>query len=163
VERVTEKQTAERRKTLRPHPIRDAIVDALRSSPEPLSPTRLSRLTGNTIGATAYHVRTLVSAGILELADEGRIRGAVEHFYALAPDERIGEWESSVEKLQAACDALTIPDPAGGLPTYVVLDAQARDELQAVLEKIKPSVLKIARGAVARRSASDGNTNAGAA
>ena len=81
----TKKEKAERRASLRPHPARDQILDVMRSYGKPISPTQLARITGGTLGPSAYHVRTLVSAGVVELADEGRVRGAVEHFYALVP------------------------------------------------------------------------------
>ena len=35
------------------------------------------------LGAVAYHVRTLVDRGILELVGTGQVRGALEHYYRL--------------------------------------------------------------------------------
>ncbi|MCW2985256.1 MAG: winged helix-turn-helix transcriptional regulator [Conexibacter sp.] len=149
----TEKQR-HRRRTLRHHPTRERIVDALRSAGVPLSPARLSEVTGETLGATAYHVRTLRDAGIVVMADEGRVRGAVEHFYALAADEdATADWNDPVAKLQAACDALTLPNPRGGLPSPASLDEHARDELVALLDKIRPKVHKIVSDAANRHTA----------
>lgn len=139
----------ERRKTLRPHPIRDAIVDAMRSYDRPISPAILARSTGNTIGATAYHVRVLLAAGVLELADEGRVRGAVEHFYVVREDHA-GEWQDPLVALQQVCAAITLPDPAGGFPKPVELDDQARTEMQALLDAVQPKVLAVVEAAAAR-------------
>ena len=47
---------------------RDQIVDAMRSYGQPISPTRLAEVTGNTLGSVAYHVRTLLGAGVVTLA-----------------------------------------------------------------------------------------------
>jgi DNA-binding transcriptional ArsR family regulator len=43
---------------------------------------------GATLGAVAYHCRALRDAGIVRLAREGRVRGAVEHHYTLTADAR---------------------------------------------------------------------------
>lgn len=70
-------EKAAKRKRLRPHPARDQILDVMRRYGEPISPTQMTRITGATIGATAYHIRELVTVGIVELADEGLVRGAL--------------------------------------------------------------------------------------
>jgi DNA-binding transcriptional ArsR family regulator len=94
-------------RALRAHPVRDQIVDVMRSYGKPISPTQLSRITGGTLGSVAYHVRTLVAAGVVELADEGRVRGAVEHFYALALDARArDELRKVIKKLQPEVRAI---------------------------------------------------------
>jgi DNA-binding transcriptional ArsR family regulator len=145
------KEQERRRKSLRPHPARDKIVDALRTYGQPLSPTRLAEITGDSLGATAYHVRTLLSAGVVELADEGRVRGAVEHFYQLAdgdPDDR--QILDPVQQLMAVCGVLTIPDPAGGYPQPSVVDVAARTKLTALIDKIEPEVRKIVTASTKR-------------
>jgi DNA-binding transcriptional ArsR family regulator len=141
----TRQERADRRATLRPHPLRDQILDVMRSYGQPISPTRLARITGGSLGSTAYHVRTLVAAGVVELADEGRVRGAVEHFYALVkdPDDEL-RLDDPVRQALALADALTLPDAAGGYPTPTVLDAQARAELDRLLHRFRKSVHKIA-------------------
>ena len=141
---ATKRQQQQRRKTLRPHPTRDQIVDAMRSYGEPISPTRLSEVTGNTLGAVAYHVRTLLAAGVVELAEEGRVRGAVEHFYALVPDNE-ADLNDPLVGLQKLCGALTLPDPDGGYPAPVPLDAEARAALQKLLDTLRPKVQKIVK------------------
>jgi DNA-binding transcriptional ArsR family regulator len=141
---ASKRQQTQRRKTLRPHPTRDKIVDAMRSYGEPISPTRLSEVTGNTLGAVAYHVRTLLAAGVVVLAEEGRVRGAVEHFYALVPDNE-ADLNDPLVGLQKLCGALTLPNPDGGYPIPVPLDDEARAQLQKILDTARPKVQRIVR------------------
>ncbi|HET6510168.1 MAG TPA: helix-turn-helix domain-containing protein [Baekduia sp.] len=151
---ATKKEKAERRASLRPHPARDQILDVMRSYGQPISPTQLARITGTTLGSTAYHVRTLVSAGLVELADEGRVRGAVEHFYALVPgsqgDIRLTD---PVTQLLGLCGALTLPDPDGGYPRPAVIDDVARERLTAIIAQLSPEVQQIVAEALARADA----------
>lgn len=154
---ATKKEKAERRASLRPHPARDQILDVMRSYGKPISPTQLARITGGTLGSTAYHVRTLVSAGVVELADEGRVRGAVEHFYALVPgDQEDVRLTDPVTQLLGLCGALTMPDPDGGYPRPAVLDADARKRLTAMIAKLRPEVRQIVAEAIARADARRG-------
>jgi DNA-binding transcriptional ArsR family regulator len=138
---ATKREKDARRETLRPHPARDKILDVMRSYGAPISPTQLARITGYSLGSTAYHVRTLVSAGVVELAEEGRVRGAVEHFYSLIPDA--AETMPSVDPVLLvlnACQALTVPDPDGGYPRPSVVDDQVRERILALLDRIRPEV-----------------------
>jgi DNA-binding transcriptional ArsR family regulator len=146
----TKKQMEHRRATLRAHPVRDQIVDVMRSYGKPISPTQLSRITGGTLGSVAYHVRTLVAAGVVELADEGRVRGAVEHFYALALDEQELSLSDPIGTLLSLTGALTVPGAEGGYPKPVALDDRARDELRKVIKKLQPEVRAIASASTAR-------------
>jgi DNA-binding transcriptional ArsR family regulator len=151
---ATKKEKAERRASLRPHPARDQILDVMRSYGKPISPTQLARITGGTLGSTAYHVRTLVSAGVVELADEGRVRGAVEHFYALVPgDQDDVQLTDPVTQLLGLCGALTMPDPGGGYPRSAVVDDVARERLTTIIAKLRPEVRQIVAEALARADA----------
>lgn len=153
---ATKKEKAERRASLRPHPARDQILDVMRSYGKPISPTQLARITGGTLGSTAYHVRTLVSAGVVELADEGRVRGAVEHFYALVPgDDDDLQLADPITQLLRLCGALTVPAEDGGYPRPSVVDEIARKRLTAVIERLCPEVQQIVAEAVARAEAED--------
>jgi DNA-binding transcriptional ArsR family regulator len=145
------RQQQQRRKTLRPHPARDEIVDAMRSYGQPISPTRLAEVTGNTLGSVAYHVRTLLAAGVVVLAQEGRVRGAVEHFYALVPDTDT-DLNDPLVGLQKLCGVLTLPNAEGGYPQPIALDDQAREQLQKLLDTLRPKVQRIVRE-TAKRSA----------
>ncbi|WP_445148685.1 helix-turn-helix domain-containing protein [Baekduia sp. Peel2402] len=139
-----------RRETLRPHPARDQILGVMRNYGKPLSPTQIARITGASLGATAYHVRTLEEAGQLELADEGRVRGAVEHFYTLIDGADTPPASDPARLLLSSCGALTVPDPEGGYPRPTVIDDPARDELRELIDELAPKVRAIAAAANAR-------------
>ena len=44
-------------------------------------PNQLAGWLDASLGTVAYHVRTLEQLGLIELVDETRVRGAVEHHY----------------------------------------------------------------------------------
>jgi len=155
---ASKKEKKARRDSLRPHPARDQILDVMRSYGKPISPTQLARITGGTLGSTAYHVRTLVSAGVVELAEEGRVRGAVEHFYSLVPgDDDALRLVDPITQLLGLCGALTVPAADGGYPRPAVVDEAARALLMAVLDRLRPEVKQIVADSVARdeRAAGD--------
>src|ERR1700761_6151698 len=145
---ATKREKQKRLATLRPHPVRDQVVDVMRSYGKPISPTQISRITGGSLGSVAYHVRTLSAAGVIELADEGRVRGAVEHLYALVRDD--APLVDPVGNLLSICGALTVPAPAGGSPVPVPLDEPARADLRAILDRVGPEVREIAAAATRR-------------
>jgi DNA-binding transcriptional ArsR family regulator len=146
------REQQKRRKTLRPHPARDQIVDAMRSYGQPISPTRLAEVTGNTLGSIAYHVRTLLAAGVVELAEEGRVRGAVEHFYALVPDNE-AEINDPLVGLQKLCGVLTLPTGENGYPQPIPLDDEGRAQMQKLLDTMRPKVQRIVRETAKRTAA----------
>jgi DNA-binding transcriptional ArsR family regulator len=146
----TKKEQQRRLATLRPHPARDQILDVMRAYGKPISPTQLARVTGASLGSTAYHVRTLTSAGVIELADEGRVRGAVEHFYALTQSENEAPLSDPIQQLLSLCGALTVTNPEGGYPMPVVLDDEGRANLRALLKQLQPKVRKIAAESTSR-------------
>ena len=61
------------------HPLRVRIVAML--DERTASPNQLAGWLGASLGTVAYHVRTLEQLGLIELVDETRVRGAVEHHY----------------------------------------------------------------------------------
>ena len=61
------------------HPLRVRILAML--DERKASPNQLSGWLGASLGTVAYHVRTLEQLGLIELVDETRVRGAVEHHY----------------------------------------------------------------------------------
>jgi DNA-binding transcriptional ArsR family regulator len=71
------------------HPVRVRIMAML--SERAASPNELSQWLGTTLGATAYHVRTLHKLGLIELVDETRVRGAVEHHYKAKARPKVTE------------------------------------------------------------------------
>src|SRR3954454_9594244 len=71
------------------HPVRVRIMAMLHE--RKASPNELSQWLGTTLGATAYHVRTLHKLGLIELVDETRVRGAVEHHYKAKARPKVTE------------------------------------------------------------------------
>jgi DNA-binding transcriptional ArsR family regulator len=65
------------------HPMRVRILAML--DERKASPNQLAGWLGASLGTVAYHVRTLLSLGLIELVDETRVRGAVEHHYRARP------------------------------------------------------------------------------
>ena len=62
------------------HPLRIRILAMLEE--QPTSPVQLAEKLGDaTLGAVAYHVRTLFNLGLLELVGTRQRRGATEHVY----------------------------------------------------------------------------------
>lgn len=61
------------------HPLRVRILAML--DERKASPNQLAGWLGASLGTVAYHVRTLQQLGLIELVDETRVRGAVEHHY----------------------------------------------------------------------------------
>jgi len=60
------------------HPMRIRVLAMLEE--QPASPVQLAqRLPDATLGAIAYHVRTLFNLGLLELVATHQRRGATEH------------------------------------------------------------------------------------
>jgi DNA-binding transcriptional ArsR family regulator len=93
------------------HPIRMAIVAKLADGTA-MSPNELVEVCGASLGTVAYHVRTLQIAGIIELAEERRVRGAVEHFYALREEAREPALKEILRFETAARRAALALDPA---------------------------------------------------
>jgi hypothetical protein len=138
------------RRGLRSHPARDAILDTMRQYGKPISPTQLARVTGATLGSTAYHVRTMLAAGMIELVDEARVRGTVEHFYTLPAGTEAAAPIDAARQLLSVCGALTVPGPDGGYPVPTELDEDAHAELEALLDGLRPQVQQIAAASTAR-------------
>ena len=71
------------------HPLRVRILAMLQE--RTASPSQLSQWLGATLGTTAYHVRALHQLGLIELADETRVRGAIEHHYRAGKRPMVSE------------------------------------------------------------------------
>ncbi|MGN6815545.1 MAG: ArsR/SmtB family transcription factor [Solirubrobacterales bacterium] len=88
------------------HPIRIEILEALQG--RVASPTELSQEMDESLGVISYHAKTLVKCGCLELVHTEPRRGAIEHFFGLAPRSSIGhqDWRRAPlavrEKITAA-------------------------------------------------------------
>jgi|SRR5215218_6742896 len=107
----------------------------------PISPTQISKIVDGSLGSIAYHVRTLVAAGLVAFAHEGRARGAAEHFYKLVnPKQRLTD---PAEALMSICDAIAVPGADGGFPRLGVVDDPARIELEELVDNLRPEVQRI--------------------
>jgi DNA-binding transcriptional ArsR family regulator len=71
------------------HPLRVRILALL--DERTASPVELAGWLGATLGTVAYHVRTLERMGLIDLAGETRVRGAVEHHYRAKPRPRVSD------------------------------------------------------------------------
>ena len=61
------------------HPLRVRILALL--DERTASPVELAEVLEASLGTVSYHVRTLHQLGLIDLVDETRVRGAVEHHY----------------------------------------------------------------------------------
>lgn len=147
----------QRKATLRPHRTRTAILDVMASYGQPITPTQLSEITGESLGATAYHVRTLASAGVIVFVRDERVRGAIANFYALVPDN--SELIAPDELLLELAGALAMPS-SDGYPIKTVLDDEARALLAKERERVVPRVRKIAEAANKRAASAAANGTA---
>src|SRR3954453_22984654 len=91
------------------HPVRVRIMAMLRE--REASPNELSQWLGTTLGATAYHVRSLHNLGLIELVGETRVRGAAEPHYRAT--KRLKSANGTAAPLAALADA-NIAAAAGG-------------------------------------------------
>ena len=67
------------------HPIRVEAIGCL-TKQDTASANRIAKQIGQNTGTVAYHVRVLYEeCRVLELADVQPVRGALEHFFRLAP------------------------------------------------------------------------------
>ena len=143
----TKKEQRQRRETLRPHLVRDQILDAMATYGRAISPIQLQRvLAHQSLGSVAYHTRILASAGVIELADEVRVRGAVEHYYALVADVAT-EFVDPIARLQMLCGERMKLDDASGFPRIIEPDEETHRKLLEFLDAhVKPRVAEIIKG-----------------
>jgi hypothetical protein len=141
---TTKMDQRRRRETLRPHLVRDQILEAMATYGSTISPAQLHRaLPNQSLGSVAYHMRVLASAGVIELADEVRVRGAIEHYYAIVADVA-AEFLDPVSRLQTLCGALMEMDQVSGLPRAIEPDEDTqRKLLDFLLNHVKPRVAEI--------------------
>ena len=164
------------------HPVRVRIMAML--AERKASPNELSQWLGTTLGATAYHVRTLHKLGLIELVDETRVRGAVEHHYRARPRPKASgqSWSkaSPVAKqaavgsqLRVLVDSVEQSAAAGGFDggeavlerRSVRVDAKGQALIAAEVRRALERVEKIAADAGKRldKSGGDGAVEAGIA
>jgi len=152
------------------HPLRVRILAMLQE--RTASPSQLSEWLGATLGTTAYHVRSLHQLGLIELADETRVRGAIEHHYRAGKRPMVSEdaWAKAppIAKQAAVGSALQMVDEyarksaaEGGFDraeahlsrTSLKLDAKGWAQLNKACLKFVEQVEKIEAGAKERQRA----------
>ncbi len=85
------------------HPVRLRILSL--TSGAPMSTAELARELGMNHAAVSFHVRQLVGAGFLTLAETRSVRGGQERRYRHEAGPRRGRWDDEEARLavQAAC------------------------------------------------------------
>jgi DNA-binding transcriptional ArsR family regulator len=129
------------------HPLRVRILAMLQE--RTASPSQLSEWLGATLGTTAYHVRSLHQLGLIELADETRVRGAIEHHYRAGKRPLVSEAVGST--LQMIDEYARKSAAEGGFDraeahlsrTSIKLDAKGWEQLNAACRKFVEQVEKI--------------------
>lgn len=149
------------------HPLRVRILAML--DERQASPNQLSGWLGASLGTVAYHVRTLVELGLIELVDETRVRGAVEHHYRAKarPQVTAEAWEeaSPVAKQAAVGSSLDVigeyarrSAAAGGFDradaqlrrAVLTLDAKGFQQLSKACDKLLERLERIEADAANR-------------
>jgi DNA-binding transcriptional ArsR family regulator len=149
------------------HPLRVRILAML--DERKASPNQLAGWLGASLGTVAYHVRTLQQLGLIELVDETRVRGAVEHHYRAKARPTISEegWAAAppIAKQAAVGSSLDVigeyaraSAAAGGFDrsdaqlrrALVRLDARGFAQLSKACDKLLEQARKIEESAAQR-------------
>jgi DNA-binding transcriptional ArsR family regulator len=149
------------------HPLRVRILAML--DERKASPNQLAGWLGASLGTVAYHVRTLEQLGLIELVDETRVRGAVEHHYRARerPNVTAEDWTQAppIAKQAAVGPAVDLiaeyaraSAAAGGFDrpdaqlrrALVKLDARGFAQLSKACERLLEKAEKIEAAATAR-------------
>ena len=153
------------------HPLRVRILAML--DERRASPNQLAGWLGASLGTVAYHVRTLLQLGLIELVDETRVRGAVEHHYrakarptvtaeAWAQASPIAKQAAVGASLEVIAEYARLSAAGGGFDrpdaqlrrVLLRLDARGFAQLSKACEKLLERVQKIEADA-AKRIGSD--------
>jgi DNA-binding transcriptional ArsR family regulator len=149
------------------HPLRVRILAML--DERKASPNQLAGWLGASLGTVAYHVRTLEQLGLIELVDETRVRGAVEHHYRARarPNVTAEGWAQAppIAKQAAVGSSLDViaeyaraSAASGGFDrqdaqlrrTLVKLDARGFAQLSKAVDKLLEQAEKIEASAAQR-------------
>jgi hypothetical protein len=131
-------------------PRQRVILSILAEGERPLSATDLARLTGQSLGATAHHVRALARAAMIEWAGERRVRGAMQTFYRPTEGGLAALRRPRTEALLMLVGArASYDDQAPAVPS---LDDEARKELEELVQRVRPEVEAIVQRAASRKA-----------
>jgi DNA-binding transcriptional ArsR family regulator len=149
------------------HPLRVRILALL--GERIASPVELAGWLDASLGTVAYHVRTLERIGLIELARETRVRGAVEHHYRATErptvsDEAWGAASPIVKQVAVSASLQTIDayaraaSAAGGFDhrnshltrTVLHLDARGWNELSRACMRLLAQIDRIDEAAKER-------------
>jgi len=156
------------------HPVRVQILEALQS--RVASPTEISKGMEESLGVISYHANTLVECGCIELVHTRPRRGALEHFYRIAPRSFIGhqDWRRApqtvlagvtdatiatfVDRVAAAVDAGTIDGRAETTLCWmpITVDDAGWKELAAVMARARKQAAAIHAKSVERLAEAEG-------
>lgn len=153
------------------HPLRVRLLALLEE--RAASPRQLADLVGAKLGVVAYHVRTLERLGLVELVEETRVRGAIEHHYRSLERPKVTDqtWAdaSPVAKqaeigasLQLIHEYASAAAAAGGFDDddrhlsriALRLDSEGASELGRAVERLMSEAERIGRSAAARMGGS---------
>ena len=155
------------------HPLRVRILAIL--DERQASPNQLAGWLEASLGTVAYHVRTLLQLGLIELVDETRVRGAVEHHYrsVARPSVSAEAWAqaSPIAKQAAVGSSLEVigeyarlSAAAGGFDRsdaqlrrlLLRLDARGFAQLSKAIDKLLERAEKVEADAAERLGADPG-------
>jgi len=157
------------------HPMRVRILTAMNSPKRRHSPIQMAEQWGEDVSIVAYHFRELVAFGLLEVVEENRVRGSIEHVHeakttALAWER---EWKElppifkqhmaalterlGFEALGAAIDAGTFEsrDDTVLAQDTMRVDERGAKEALAILAKTVEALMKVSERAAARLDESE--------
>lgn len=152
------------------HPMRVRILTAMNSPRRRHSPVQLAEAWGEDVSVVAYHFRELVAYDLLEVVEEIKVRGSVEHVHEaktvalawerewkeippifkqhmLALTERLG-----FEAMGAAIDAGTFEsrDDAVLAQDTMRVDERGAQEAMAIVDKTVEALLKVSERSAKR-------------
>jgi hypothetical protein len=131
-------------------PRQGVLLSIIAEVDRPISTTELARLVGQSLGATAHHVRALARQGLIEWAGERRVRGALQTFYVPSDAGMLALRAPRIEALLTLFGTSSMLVDEGS-SAAVELDEGAHEELRRVIEDLRPRVERIVAAAAARR------------
>jgi hypothetical protein len=152
------------------HPLRIRILAAMNAPKRRYSPIQLAEQIDEPVGNVAYHFRELVAFGLLEVVEENKRRGAVEHVHEATQGATAwaDEWSSlpqilkrhmlaltnrlGVEAIGAAIDNGTFEsrDDTVMAQDTVRVDEQGAAELMTIFSKALELALRVTEASEAR-------------